>query len=566
MENNFNNDLSQKVFQKLEKKIAIEEFKVKEKCTKSYTGIKVASILLIAGMIAGNMFTYARYNENIFSWALNKIGILQDYTEEKTELNIVQENKNATLTLTDYGVDKNTLIVGYSLKLNEKQEFEERLYDNTKIYNDAEVYGVEDKNTEFFTKISDTEYMIYELYTIDGKQLTGDVRFETNIKLYEKITNPDLIPEIIGEWNFDINLDKKKFEMDYEEYAIEDKSAKLEIINSEIKEYPWKIEAHIVGLKRSKLTTKLVVLLEGYTTEPDIRYFVEVLDENGMPILENHTTYTIGGVPTDIIFKSLPENSKITVNVYESLVSSNKDIRKGSVVIDFSKDLKEKEKRNINKVKKQWRDIEFEYNKDNEIDISRAEQVREGGPKEHFSVNMEIGEKIRNTISYYGFLQMSSYKNVLNLSLEEIYKAREKIEYYSGGILIGENYNLYVRIEKDSAPYNTTINHSEMMKFLSGEDITVPVYVYDNNENEVQLGNKTFSVNDNLDNQKIKFNNKENIKIDGVDVITYTTTTSETYRHYIFVHNGYIYEMNHTSNFEVRKEMEDIINSIRFIK
>ena len=50
MENNFQNNFNKRIFEKLETKIAIENFKEKEKHSyRSYTTIKIASILIIIG-------------------------------------------------------------------------------------------------------------------------------------------------------------------------------------------------------------------------------------------------------------------------------------------------------------------------------------------------------------------------------------------------------------------------------------------------------------------------------------------------------------------------------------
>lgn len=564
MENNFQNNLNKRVFEKLETKIAIENFKEKEKnSNQSYTTIKVASILIIVGIITGNIFTYAKYNENIFSWVLNKIGMFQSYSEEKTELNIVKENNGVTLTLMDYGIDENTLIIGYSLKLNESEEFVEKIYDSSRIISGTDIYGLEDKNTEIFNKISDTEYIIYELYTIDGNKLKDKSIFETDIKIYKEFINPDVEPVILGNWNFNITLDEEKFNLDYKEYIVENKSVKLENINNN--ESVVDIIANIVSVKKSRLTTKLVVLLEGYTTDPDIRYFVEVLDENGNAILENNTTYTIGGVPTDIIFRSISDNSKIIVNIYETSISTNETYSKGSINIDFATDLKEAESDNkINKVKKQWRDIEFEYNENNEIYEQSRKLAITREPVVH-NLHMSCGEMILGKLYSTGFLNIDSYKNVLNLSLEEIYKAREKLEYYSSGYIIGEFYNLNCVVENQSI--EASIEHNQMMKFLDGEDITIFAYGYDNNGLRQPLGNKTININDIEERiQKTKFNDKNQIKLDGIDTITYTTTISETQKHYLFIYKDYIYEISHTSNFDVNDEMEELIQSIKFIK
>lgn len=557
MENKFNDDLEKRIFKKLEKKIAIENFKTKEKKKfHSYAGIKIASILIVSAMILGNAFSYATDNENIFSWILNKIGIFREYDEEKNNVNITKESNGISLTLTDYGIDKNTLIIGYNLKLDQKEEFIEKLFNNSKIVNGTDVYGLEDKNTELFYKVSDTEYNIYELYTIDASKLGNNACFESKIQLIKESDNPD-ISNIFREWEFKINLDKDKITLDYDEFNVENKTVTLKRLDGN--EDYHNPKASIIRVKRSKLTTKLVVLIEDYATA-GVAYFVEVKDENGKTLLENNNEYGIGGVPTDIMLKRIEFDSKISVNFYETNVLTKEIYYKGTIELDLGKDLIEKEEKTISKVKKNWRNLEFEYNKDYEIHTDISESVIREKPIS-YSFMIHMFDKINNTICTNGVISGLCYKNQLNYNLEQVFETKRKLDNFSLGLTIGKYYIINTHKEGYDGYLEATITHEQMMDLLDGKDITAFSYM-SSDMGMMPAGDVTFNKKD-FWFQNTKFENERKTKIDNVDAITYTVTFSDTTREYLFIYDGYIYEISCPTEFEVEEDVKEFIDSIK---
>lgn len=557
MENKFNDDLEKRIFKNLEKKIAIENFKTKEKKKfHSYAGIKVASILIVSALILGNAFSYATDNENIFSWILNKIGIFKEYDEEKNDVNITKENDGISLTLTDYGIDKNTLIIGYNLKLEQKEEFIEKLFNSSKIVNGTDVYGLEDKNTELLYKVSDTEYNIYELYTIDASKLENNACFESKVQLIKESDNPE-ISNIFREWEFKINLNKDEITLDYDEFNVENKTVTLKKLDGN--EGYHNPKASIIRVKRSKLTTKLVVLIEDYATD-GVAYFVEVKDENGKTLLENNTEYGIGGVPTDIMLKRIEFDSKISVNFYETNAFTKEIYYKGTIELDLSKDLIEKEEKTLSKVKKNWRNLEFEYNKEYEIHIDTCESVIREKPLS-YSLMIHMFDKINNTICTKGVISGLCYKNQLDYNLDQVFETKRKLDNFSLGLTIGKYYIIHTHKEGYDGYLESTITHEQMMDLLDGKDITSFAYM-SSDIGMMPVQNVTFNKKDFLF-QNTEFENERKIKIDNVDAITYTVTFSETMREYLFIYDGYIYEISCPTNFEVEEEVREFINSIK---
>lgn len=355
MENNFNNDLNKKVLEKLEEKIAIEKFKEKEKIEKKRgTFLKVASVAIVTMLLAGNIYTYATYEENIFSFILNKIGILENYDEKSIDVNDekVSDIKGQNiLTLVNYGMDKDTLIVSYSLKLEEKPEyFVENLLGDFYIINGENKYKLNDFSSTYFYKINDTQYDIIQMFNIDISKVLGDVRFISDIKLYKELEGP--IEDLLGEWSFDIKLEKSKLNLEYQEYYLENKVVEFFDENGEKDTFkyldensnlePESVKVQIEELNQSDLATKLVFTNARLYT--NIKYFVEIIDEQGNIILENNTVSIKGLESESILFRKVNLNSKITVNIYGYNYQEDGKVEtsKGSIVLDLSKDLNEK--------------------------------------------------------------------------------------------------------------------------------------------------------------------------------------------------------------------------------
>ena len=101
------NELKKNVLNKLETKIAVEEFKIKEevKINESNNNTsKVKSMrkknnflyrvaaVLIGIIFVGNVYTYAAYKENLFSFIVSRIGIIDNYSEKGEDVNLKEQS------------------------------------------------------------------------------------------------------------------------------------------------------------------------------------------------------------------------------------------------------------------------------------------------------------------------------------------------------------------------------------------------------------------------------------------------------------------------------------------
>lgn len=551
MENNYNNnELNKRVLKELERKITINKFiekngvKMKNRKERYFIGIKVASIVLVLGIIIGNAYTYATYDENIFSFILNKIGIFEEYKKDSKDVNITQINNDISLTLTDYGIDSNNLIVGYNLKLKEEKEFNKEIFDETKISNGTEIFSLENNGVQLFSKITNTEYIIYKFYKIDISKLSDNNTFMSNVNIYEYIEEGE--ETLLGNWSFNINLEKSKLNLIYEEYAVENKKVTYKQVDmSNKREKLPKIQ--LLEVKKSDMTTKLTFLLDDYTTEPSITHIIEILDENNNVILERDLEHIMGGVVSDIILKNVEFNSKLKIKFYELDIESKKIFSEGEMELDLSKDLIKKNKNNVSKIKKKWQGLEFEYNKgaqtyeDNYLGKEKDETT-------HY-IDIHLYKTIGNEQIDNGLISISCYKNIYNRDLNKVVDELKRLEFL-GGYKYSHKYTLYLKKlatgEDDVGEIELT--HKQMMDLSDEKNLVV---------NGINISK------DDIDVHEVEYQDMKNIKIDKQNAITFVQTYGGPQRMYVFLNNDYIYQISCPTDFDSQDDVQDFINSIK---
>jgi len=553
MENNYNNDeLNKRVMEKLQRKIAISEFKEKE-CkeesrkpkVQSFKFLKVAAAIMLVSLIAGNTYIYATYDTNIFSWILGKIGIVEEYDKTKKDVNVTKESNQNSLTIIDYGIDKDTLIVGYNLKLKNNQDFFKKLCDTTTISNGKEVFSIgQNGSVELFNKISDTEYVVYKLYEIDADKLASSNELKTDIILYEYLYEGE--EKVLANWSFNIEIQKDKNLM-YEEFVAENKSAILEGRGPVGPDYPI---INLLEVKKSDITTKLTFLFNGYTTEPGITCYVEVLDETGNILLENNLEYLMGGVPTDIIFKKIDFNSKIKVNFYETDEYLNIVLSKGTMEIDLKKDLIKKQNganNKVDKAKKEWKDLEFEYIKGTSIDEGELDFIQNPNSAKNYSVYIELSNYFGNYKNYLDHISIICFENIYNNDLSQAVETVKALEYL-GGYGLMYKYPIYLSDSTGEITEDIEVTHEQMMSLAKNKELTI-------NGRKIKAAE--------LDPHEVKYQDEQETKIDGKQAITWVQDYGGNERKYIFIHNNYIYEITCPTEFDTQKAVQEFIDSIK---
>lgn len=375
-----NNTLEDKVWEKLEKKMAIDNFEKIENITKKekikmkkYNFKKVSSFCLVALFLASNLYSYATENKNIFTWAFDKLGITQKYEENKIDINESQTSNGYELVLENYGLDKDTLIMTFDLKSEEELEIEYPFieeadiyfYESIKIIDENNQYDISNNNiTKIVEKISNTEYKICELYKIDGTEITENSKLDIKFYLEKLLEGKNgLDYETLGDWNFNIAINNEKLNLNFEEFDVINKETTLETISkTDVNKFMdangnyfhGDATVKVLKLKNSNIVTKLSVLLDGFYRSNN-NYTIEILDNNNNVILDKDIQYIVGGCIQDIIIRNIDMNSKIKINIYqkgydfdyESTMEKYGHIPEieetvvaiGSLEIDLSKDL-----------------------------------------------------------------------------------------------------------------------------------------------------------------------------------------------------------------------------------
>ena len=557
MENNFDNEeLKNNVLKKLEQKIAIEEFKEQEQIKNNKkelrrkgSFLKVASLLVIAFLLTGNVYTYATYEQNIFSYIFTKVGILENYAETSIEVEqeIISEDYGGnSLTLVSYGMDKETLLVNYHLKFSEEQEyFVETLFETASIVDGDKSYNLDKNNFSSFYKISDTEYEIVKSFDIDASMISDNARFVTNASLYKELDGP--IADLLGNWEFDIKLEKSKLDLDYKEYDIKDKEIELFKENGERNEFEIynqhgeltgevePVSVKILGLKESDLATKLIFYGNLYT---NINYFVEILDENGNVLLENKTAEIYNMIPMEILFSKVSLDSKLRVNIYEyDWNESGEEIltSKGTIELDLSKDLIPKEEKEHEYNKVEWEGLSISYDENTKIEPNEY----------HPWINIELFDNVGDYSTYGKYISIKKSTNILNQSLDEIVDILRTNDVIKESKEIVDTYYFFVPVGNDTERID--LSYEEVLKLDENGKIEYNGKDYDKSD----LGISIYPEEKDIVKETL---------VGGVRALTYTDAFNEDI--YVFLVNDSLYVITCPTDFDYTERVDAFISGI----
>lgn len=495
-----NNSLENKVWEKLEKKMAAENYyskeninKIGERKMKTKNLGKVVSFSFLAIFLAGNVYTYAKDNKNIFSWMIDKIGIYQKYEENKIDANQSKNSNGYELTLANYAIDKDTLIINFNLKSNEEISLEYPFTDNSnvdfdnliKIIDADKQYSVSGADMNFMIeKINNKEYNILEICKIDSSKVSENNKLDIDFTLNSKDNFSKL-----ANWNFKVELNNQKNNLDFEEYDVINKQTTFDNTN-----------INLLKIKNSNMATKLTFYLDDIGDSNSL-YTVEVLDENDNIILNKDIEYLNFVGIQDVIIKKVELNSKLKVNIYKE--ENKKEVSKASFELDLSKDLKESKKIEYKKISKVFGDIQLSY-------YDNAEIFQDSDVENGESLVLQYYDEV-NSVKLPGLnIHVNYYKNK--------FKDKELKEIVN--LIINRQFNT------DGTEFHP-------------EDF--------NNQPINELKNLISDV------REVKLSNGK------INAITYVDAF---YRHYIFVMDENIYEIYYEINFDYSDVAQEFIDDI----
>ncbi len=319
----------------MKEKLKKEEFKINLKS-------KIAAIIASLSIISvGGVAFACVVSEDVRTTIKSFFGIvsIEQYEEAKIDTNETIANNGYSLTLENYGIDAETLLLSFNLKTENEIELEypfleEPDYyfcDMVKIVNknqeeyiiSNEIIGEEDnkKSTILLDKINNKEYKIYEIYTIDSSKITEDSILYIDFSLENLPENAtELVYNKLCEFNFEVPINSEKINNNFKEYLPNnavitwdsDCSPSDEVSTEEI----GQVTAELTKIKNSNILTKLTLQLDGYY-HTNTQYTLKIVDENNNIILDRDIEYIIPGVDQDIIIPRIEMNSKIKIIFYE---------------------------------------------------------------------------------------------------------------------------------------------------------------------------------------------------------------------------------------------------------
>lgn len=363
--------------------IKIEEDKNGERNMEKQTKFKLSKVLSLAAsliviiFLVGNGVAYAKGEENIYSWILNKMGIQKEYEEIKTEINQIVEveatqenaeeikNYKVKMSLKDIGYDNNLLIAGWTIECPkliemftqyEGQEIKEtkntiedtlELDLNININNEDVIYNYslpegEEAiiNSYRMTKcLSDNEILIYEIFILDDLEIDKIRSMEININSIIESFTDGAWNVADGNWKFAVKdikqntdfykkyaspatveyvVDKEYIE-EYKDGSIQRRSNQMNIVTNGLN---GKIEINrIINCKSASLmymTSNLEINSE--VVEPTCFYCCDITDNNGNIILEKTLLYSLENEPF-ITQEKLKEGETYYINIYKIIDS-----------------------------------------------------------------------------------------------------------------------------------------------------------------------------------------------------------------------------------------------------
>jgi hypothetical protein len=227
---------------------------------------------------------------------------------------------------------------------------------------------------------------------------------------------------------------------------------------------------------------------------------------------------------------------------------SGEVLSKGTMEVDLNKDLKEKEVETAEKITKEWRDLEFEYNEGTEI--YQNSDVRNTEDETRDYIDIQLYENIGNKKLAIGNISINCYKNIYKRDLNKVVEELKKLEYL-GGYAISNSYTLYLdgkQLEENEDMAEVVLTHEEMMDLADDKKI---------NKDGMEISIEDIAIHE------VKYQDMENTKIDDKDTITWIQTYGDTERKYVFLNGDYIYEVTCPTKFDSQYDVQNFINSIK---
>lgn len=330
--------------------------------------LSLAASFVIVVFLAGNGIAYAKGEDNIYSWILNKIGMQKEYEEKSKEIKIGAISNETNIEVESAMINEEIVMVCYKINTNVPLKGKIYLFGNKYLNINNKKYDVEYKNinierenSTLSEKINENEYKVYEIYRLEDKEIAESVNLEVNISLiadeekgYSSTFGVDkdieverLGNEIEGKWNFKFDINKNsQTNYNYYEYQLVNNQFIFtkEILNLQ-QELADKYETPKINIESIKKINNLNIIqinAEGtwfsgyvwkenkkteYGEEALMSLTIEIKDkESNKIILNKGIKRLLMGDKTELILGDIDLKGELEINIY----NDNKDVNEGN--------------------------------------------------------------------------------------------------------------------------------------------------------------------------------------------------------------------------------------------
>lgn len=330
--------------------------------------LSLAASFVIVVFLAGNGIAYAKGEDNIYSWILNKIGMQKEYEEKSQEIKINAISNETNIEVESAMINEEIVMVCY--KINTNVPLKGKIYlfgnkylniNNKKYDVEYENINIERENSTLSEKINENEYKVYEIYKLEDNEIAESVNLEVNIsliadeeKVYSSTFDIDkdieverFENEIEGKWNFKFDINKNsQTNYNYYEYKLVNNQFIFtkEILNLQ-QELTDNYETPKINIERIKKINNLNIIqinAEGtwfsgyvwkgnkkteYGEEALMSLTIEIKDkESNKIILNKGIKRVLMGDKTEVILGDIDLKGELEINIY----NDNKEVNEGN--------------------------------------------------------------------------------------------------------------------------------------------------------------------------------------------------------------------------------------------
>lgn len=326
--------------------------------------LSLAASFVIVVFLAGNGIAYAKGEDNIYSWILNKIGMQKEYEEKSQEIKISAISNETNIEVESAMINEEIVMVCYKINTNVPLKGKIYLFGDKYLNINNKKYDVEYKNIDIerenstlSEKINENEYKVYEIYKLEDNEIAESVNLEVNISLIADEENvysstfyidKDIEVErfgneIEGKWNFKFDINKNsQANYNYYEYKLVNNQFIFtkEILNLQ-QELTDNYETPKINIERIKKINNLNIIqinAEGtwfsgyvwegnkkteYSEEALMSLTIEIKDkESNKIILNKGIKRVLMGGKTEVILGDIDLKGELEMNIY----NDNKEV------------------------------------------------------------------------------------------------------------------------------------------------------------------------------------------------------------------------------------------------